>query len=95
MPLIPSRPKVAVQAKGIANMKKAMKAAAAAACMGLIIGVADSFNELLCPPENSIYGQYFRVVYRFVQQHPAEVQEGGAVPVPNAMESALPCSKEP
>ena len=76
-------------------MKKTMKAAAAAACMGLIMGVAASFDELLCPPDNSIYGHYVRVVYKYLQEHPAELQPRDSVLVPKAMESALPCSKKP
>jgi hypothetical protein len=65
-------------------------------CTGLISGVADSWDEFtFCLPTHSTRGQYVRVVYKYLQEHPAELQERDSVLVLKALKAAWPCPKKP
>ena len=65
-------------------------------CMGLISGVADGLDGLsFCLPTHSTYGQYVRVVHKYLQENPAELQEGDSVLVLKALKAAWPCPKKP
>jgi len=65
-------------------------------CMGLVRGVADFVvGEFACPPADSNTGQWTRVVYKYLQEHPTELHERDTTLVLAALNRAWPCPKKP
>ena len=59
-------------------------------CSGLVEGVSD-ISPKVCPPEHTSYGQEARVVVKYLQDHPEELNLRDTVLVERALERAFPC----
>ena len=65
-------------------------------CVGLVSGVADTFDRLsFCLPGGGAYGQNVRVVHKYLQENPAELQKSDTILVAKALAAAWPCPKRP
>lgn len=61
-------------------------------CRGLIEGVSDASSKV-CPAHNVSYGQEFRIVLKYLQDHPEELHLKNSLLVDKALASAFPCGK--
>jgi len=66
-------------------------------CQGMVSGVGDLLSAVgwACAPGGVNLGQVTRVVYKYLQEHPTELQERDTVLVSRALERAWPCPKKP
>jgi hypothetical protein len=65
-------------------------------CTGLVSGVADSLGGFrFCRPEGSTYGQFTRIVYKYLQEHPENLQLPDSALVIRALAAGLPCPSKP
>jgi hypothetical protein len=61
-------------------------------CQGLILGVSAA-SPHVCPGENVTHGQEVRVVAKYLQDHPEELDKAGNTLVEKALVKAFPCQK--
>lgn len=61
-------------------------------CHGYITGVADAVKNIVaCIPSGVIYEQIWRVVIKYLQNHPEELHLPPDVLIVKALEKAFPC----
>jgi hypothetical protein len=61
-------------------------------CRGLVQGVSDA-SPRVCPGENVTHGQQVRVVVKYLQDHPEELDKLGSTLVDKALAKGFPCKK--
>lgn len=59
-------------------------------CRGLIEGVSD-ISPKVCPPNGATYGQEYRVVLKYLQDHPEELHLRDTDLIEKALTQAFPC----
>jgi len=62
-------------------------------CRGLIHGISD-VSPKVCAGEDVTYGQEVRVVFKYLQDHPEELDQKSSRLVEKALAKAFPCSKK-
>jgi len=61
-------------------------------CRGIVDGVSD-VSPKVCQPQGSTYGQYHRVVLKYLQDHPEELHLRNSELVEKALAKAFPCQR--
>ncbi len=61
-------------------------------CRGLVHGVADA-SPHVCPGEKVTYGQEVRVVVKYLQDHPEELDRPGSILAEKALAKGFPCER--
>src|SRR5271157_3443922 len=61
-------------------------------CRGMVDGVADA-SPKVCVPPDSTYGQYHRVVLKYLQDHPEALHLRHSELVEKALAKAFPCRR--
>lgn len=61
-------------------------------CRGMVEGVSDT-SPKICPGGNVTFGQEFRVVVKYLQDHPEELHLPNTALVEKALAKAFPCQK--
>jgi hypothetical protein len=66
-------------------------------CVGMVKGVSDELilNGWACMPSEVTIGQQIRVVHKYLQEHPTELQEIDTVLTHRALVRAWPCNRKP
>jgi hypothetical protein len=59
-------------------------------CLGIIQGVTDASQDV-CPGEHVTYVQITRVVLKYLQDHPEQLDQHGSTLVYRALVKAFPC----
>ena len=61
-------------------------------CLGIVQGVSDTSQDV-CPGEHVSYIQITRVVLKYLQDHPEQLDQHGSTLVYRALAKAFPCQK--
>jgi hypothetical protein len=61
-------------------------------CRGIIEGVGAA-SPLVCSPQGVTFSQEYRIVTKYLQDHPERLNSHGAELVQEALVQAFPCSK--
>ena len=63
-------------------------------CMGAIHGVQDTLRstEGMCLPDEIVVGQAIRIVVKYLEDHPQELQEQDTLLIKKALLDAYPCN---
>lgn len=61
-------------------------------CRGIVQGVVDASPQV-CQGENVTLGQDFRVVFKYLQDHPEELDKRNTTLIQKALAKAFPCPK--
>jgi hypothetical protein len=62
---------------------------------GYVVGVADTFSEMICSPDNAKIGQYVAVVAKYLNDHPEQWNLPGPRLVAKGLVEAFPCRESP
>lgn len=68
-------------------------------CVNFVSGVMDGLvmagvlgrGRIICPPKNSNYGQAVRVVTKWLDEHPAQLNDSQGILTAIALHNAWPC----
>lgn len=64
-------------------------------CRGYIMGIADGIQLLsttpTCPPEHMTAGQFYRIVMKYVHDHPERTDKSTVILASDAWVAAFPC----
>jgi hypothetical protein len=67
-------------------------------CRGYVMGISDgllmvhsSFSNAICPPEHQTAEQLYRIVVKYMREHPEETHKFTSVLVFEAQAAAFPC----